>query len=241
MGRGDLSDAEGELIGAPLPSERGCWVRTAGDNRRMLNSILSVLRIARPWRDMHERYGKRNSVYVRFRRWAEQGAWDALLQTLVDLGLADDWQHMIDSTSVRATSRQRAEKHAAAAERMAPTPPIRHRLNRMAKPSGHRERPSHVWCGSDLIAFLMSGGGDVGSGWFSDLPDRYAALSTAGDPLERLAAVVDLELFSGLLVAERRSGAKKQTTRGQHKLASHRAEANITTLPPMSARKQPLH
>ena len=54
-----------------------------------------------PWRDMYERYGKWNSVYVRFRRWAEQGVRDALLQTLVDLGLTDDWQHMIDSTTVR--------------------------------------------------------------------------------------------------------------------------------------------
>jgi len=26
-----------------------------------------------------------NSVYVRFRRWAEQGVWDALLDTLVGL------------------------------------------------------------------------------------------------------------------------------------------------------------
>jgi IS5 family transposase len=31
-------------------------------------------------------------------------------------------------------------------------------------------------------------------GWF-DLDERYAALSAAGDPLERLAAVVDFELF----------------------------------------------
>ena len=63
--------------------------------------MLHVLRVGCPWRDMHERYGKWNSVYVRFRRWAEQGVWDDLLQTLVDLGLTDDWQHMIDSTSVR--------------------------------------------------------------------------------------------------------------------------------------------
>ncbi len=56
-----------------------------------------VLRVGCPWRDMHERYGKWNSVYVRFRRWAEQGVWDALLETLVDLGLTDNWRHMIDS------------------------------------------------------------------------------------------------------------------------------------------------
>jgi IS5 family transposase len=36
---------------------------------------------------------------------------------------------------------------------------------------------------------------------FFDLGDRYAALSAAGDPLERLSSVVDFELFRGLLTA----------------------------------------
>ncbi len=90
-----------------------------------------VLRVGCPWRDMHERYGKWNSVYVRFRRWAEQGVWDALLETLVDLGLTDNWRHMIDSTTVRGHSQaagakggliRRALVEAAAALRAKSTP-----------------------------------------------------------------------------------------------------------------------
>ncbi|MBS1096523.1 IS5 family transposase [Gluconobacter sphaericus] len=110
MARGDLTDREWALIGPLLPSERGRWARPSGDNRRFLNGMLYVLRTGCPWRDMHERYGKWNSVYVRFRRWAEQGGWDALLQTLVDLGLSDDWQHMVDSTVVRAHSQATGAK-----------------------------------------------------------------------------------------------------------------------------------
>src|ERR1700709_2668088 len=49
-------------------------------------------------------------AYVRFRRWAEQGVWDALLETLVELGLTDDWQHMIDSTTVRGHSQAAGAK-----------------------------------------------------------------------------------------------------------------------------------
>jgi len=59
---------------------------------------------------MHERYGKWNSVYVCFRRWAERGVWDALLEPLVELELTDNWQHMIDSTTVRGHSQAAGAK-----------------------------------------------------------------------------------------------------------------------------------
>ena len=108
--RGDLTDEEWAIIGGLLPPERGRWSRPAQDNRLFLNGMLYVLRVGCPWRDMHERYGKWNSVYVRFRRWAEQGVWDALLETLVELGLTDDWQHMIDSTVVRGHSQAAGAK-----------------------------------------------------------------------------------------------------------------------------------
>ena len=108
--RGDLSNKEWSIIRHLLPPERGRWARPAQSNRKYLNGMLYVLRVGCPWRDMHERYGKWNSVYVRFRRWAEQGVWDALLTTLVDLGLTDDWQHMIDSTSVRGHSQAAGAK-----------------------------------------------------------------------------------------------------------------------------------
>ncbi|OAG71523.1 transposase [Gluconobacter japonicus] len=110
MTRGDLTDQEWAVIGPLLPPERGRWARPAGDNRLFLNGMLHVLRTGCPWRDMHERYGKWNSVYVRFRRWAEQGVWDALLQTLIDLDLTDNWQHMVDSTVVRAHSQATGAK-----------------------------------------------------------------------------------------------------------------------------------
>ena len=43
---------------------------------------------------------------------------------------------------------------------------------------------------------------------FFDLSDRYTALSAAGDPLERLAAVVDFEVFRGPLVTVLRRSAR---------------------------------
>ena len=114
-----------------LPPERGRKARPAHDNRRFLDGMLHVLRVGCPWRDMYEHYGKWNSVTVRFCLWGEQGVWDALFETLVELELTDNWQHMIDSTTVRGHSQaagakggltRRALVEAAAALRARSTP-----------------------------------------------------------------------------------------------------------------------
>ncbi|MBC7310927.1 MAG: transposase [Rhizobium sp.] len=97
MARGDLGDADWQKLKPLLPKERGRKCRPSQDNRRFLNGMLHVLRAGCPWRDMHPRYGKWISVYVRCRRWAEQGVWDALLEALVRLGLTDDWQNLDDN------------------------------------------------------------------------------------------------------------------------------------------------
>ena len=49
-----------------------------------------------------------------------------------------------------------------------------------------------------------------GQAGFFDVSDRYAALSAAGDPLERLSAVIDFEVFRGPLIAALRRGLRSK-------------------------------
>ncbi|ULJ77371.1 transposase [Rhizobium sp. C104] len=39
-----------------FPAERGRKPRHSHDNRQFMNSVLHVLRVGCPWRDMHERW-----------------------------------------------------------------------------------------------------------------------------------------------------------------------------------------
>lgn len=70
--------------------ERGRKSRPLHDNRQYLNGMLHVLRAGCPWCHMNRGNGKWSSVYVRFHRWAGRVTWDALLETLFELGLTDD-------------------------------------------------------------------------------------------------------------------------------------------------------
>ena len=101
MSRGDLTDAEWRILNPLLP-DRGERGPPIPDKRRTVNGILWVLRTGAPWRDMPERYGNWNSVFVRFTRWSKLGVWDATFETLASLGPPADKEHAIDSTIVRA-------------------------------------------------------------------------------------------------------------------------------------------
>jgi transposase len=82
LSRGDLTDEQWRILDPLLPDrgERG------ESKRRTVNGILWVLRTGAPWRDMPERYGNWNSVFVRFTRWSKHGVWDAAFETLASLG-----------------------------------------------------------------------------------------------------------------------------------------------------------
>jgi transposase len=100
LSRGDLSEAEWQLLKGLLPAERGRKSRPSGDNRPIVNGILWRIRTGAPWRDLPEKYGKWMTVYQRFRRWSEAGIWEAVATTLAR-AMADHRHHSIDSTTVR--------------------------------------------------------------------------------------------------------------------------------------------
>lgn len=111
MARGQVTDEHWAIVGPLLPSERGRGCRPAHDNRRFFDGMMFLLRTGIPWRDLPEEFGNWNSIFRRFRRWCQQGVFDAILETLVELGITDDWrQQMVDSTSVRGHSQAAGAK-----------------------------------------------------------------------------------------------------------------------------------
>lgn len=105
MGRGDLSDAQWELVKGVMPEQGrgGKW----NDHRVTLDGILWILRTGAPWRDLPERYGKWKSVYDRFNRWRREGLFARLLKALrirLDKAGRIDWDlWCVDGSSVRAS------------------------------------------------------------------------------------------------------------------------------------------
>ncbi len=99
MDRDILSDAQWERLAPLLPGKPGDPGRSGADNRLFLEAVLWMARTGAPWRDLHARFGRWNSVFRRFRRWAQKGVFESLFNALSD---DPDFEYvMIDGTIVR--------------------------------------------------------------------------------------------------------------------------------------------
>lgn len=108
MRRYEISDQAWLRVCDLLPGKSTDVGRTAQDNRQFLNAVLWIARSGAPWRDLPERFGPWNSVYQRFRRWAQKDIWKHIFEELQEPDL--DWL-FLDSTTIRAHQQAAGQKN----------------------------------------------------------------------------------------------------------------------------------
>ncbi len=95
-----ISDRSWALIAPLVPGtvrDRGV---TAKDTRLLLEAVLWRVRVGGPWRDLPPGFGEWNSVFRRFRRWAERGVFQRIFEAVS--GDPDFEYVLIDGTIISA-------------------------------------------------------------------------------------------------------------------------------------------
>ena len=95
-----LSDRIWSLIAPLLPGKASDCGVTARDNRLFLEAVLWRVRVGGPWRDLPPGFGEWNSVFRRFRRWAQSGVFDRIFEAAA--GNPDFEYVLIDGTIISA-------------------------------------------------------------------------------------------------------------------------------------------
>ena len=95
-----ISDRSWAIIEPLVPgSVRDSGV-TARDTRLFLEAVLWRVRVGGPWRDLPPGFGAWNSVFRRFRRWAQGGVFQRIFETVSD---DPDFEYvLIDGTIISA-------------------------------------------------------------------------------------------------------------------------------------------
>ena len=78
----DLTDQQWDFISPLLPVNKGRGRPTELDLRLVINAILYLVRTGLQWRNMPNDFPKWQSVYYYFRKWAKDGSWQAINETL---------------------------------------------------------------------------------------------------------------------------------------------------------------
>ena len=95
-----LTDAMWARVEPILPGKATDPGVTAADNRQFLEAVLWRIRTGSPWRDLPAHFGKWNSVFKRFRRWALSGVIERVFNVLSD---EFDFEYVfVDGTIVSA-------------------------------------------------------------------------------------------------------------------------------------------
>ncbi|RME13139.1 MAG: IS5 family transposase [Bacteroidetes bacterium] len=93
-----LTDEQWNRIKDLVPGKPGDRGRSGENNRLFVDAVLYVLKTGVPWRDLPERFGNWNSVWRRFDRWCENGAWERIVKELCEY---DFEEVQLDSTSIK--------------------------------------------------------------------------------------------------------------------------------------------
>ena len=109
MIRRELKNEQWQRIEHLLPGKPGDKGRHGEDNRLFVDGVLWIARSGAPWRDLPEEFGKWNSVFIRFRRWARKGVWQRVFEALIAF---PDFEYLIIDASI-----VRAHQHAAGAQK----------------------------------------------------------------------------------------------------------------------------
>jgi transposase len=107
----EINDNQWERIKGMLPPERtGKPGRPCvTSNRDVMNGVLWILRTGAPWKEVPQEYGRKSTLYDRFKAWKDRGILEAVF---AELSKDCDMQDLsFDSTSCKV------HQHAAGAKR----------------------------------------------------------------------------------------------------------------------------
>jgi len=94
-----LTDEVWVRLAPYCPGKQGDAGATGKDNRLFLEAVLWRVRTGLPWRDLPAGFGNWNSVFRRFRRWAESGVFERIFK---EISAIPDFEYaMIDGTIVQ--------------------------------------------------------------------------------------------------------------------------------------------
>ena len=77
-----ITDRSWALIEPHLPGTSRSRGVTAKDNRLFLEAVLWKVRVGGPWRDLPPGFGPWNSVFRRFRRWAQSDVFERVFKAV---------------------------------------------------------------------------------------------------------------------------------------------------------------